>query len=110
MEKILELFEEAGLINGVCIMGTDNKEKVESVKILIDFCRACGMCSVVFTGYDLATAHAVYGIPDAFVCGAYHDGEWHENKRFYLLVDVGDEGDAYEEITVDQYFDQSIYV
>ena len=103
MREAIQYFIDSGIIDGICIMGTDNPDKYEATKILVDFAANIGMRSIVFTGYDLMTAIRCYGYADYFVVGKYHKGEWHENKSFYKLLE-SESGDLlYTEISMHEY-------
>lgn len=91
-----------GIVNGICILGTDNKDKEESVKVLIAYASASKTNSIVFTGYDIRTAINRYGYPNYYVCGKYKEGEWHENKKFYKLLQDNVEW-FYAEISLIKY-------
>jgi hypothetical protein len=101
LAKIKE-FQEASLIHGVCIMGTDSEEKRSAVERIIRFALCNDLVSVVYTGYDLYPAIWNYGPANWFVCGRYLGGEWHEHKEFYERVDLGKR--FYDQRTMEAYF------
>lgn len=107
MRRMHELFTKMGIINGICILGTDNAEKAHHAELLIDFARSCGMHAIVFTGYDIDKALRSYPGADVFVCGRYRSGEWHENKRIYILTEEDDFEGTYTEISLDAYLNLS---
>lgn len=98
MNTILH-YHEAGVIDGICILGTDGTSKKLLSPHLVRFARARGLKTVVFAGADIDIAMAHYGRPDYFVSGPYRSGEWHESKAFYVK-----EGTGYREISMQQYF------
>lgn len=105
IEVILDTMEKsygAGIIDGICIMGTDYDQKGQPVQIICEKAKEMGMISVVFTGYDsLEEAVIIYGHSDWFVVGSYVSGEWHENKKFYKR-----EKGSYRETSMDEYFNR----
>ena len=104
IEQARDMFIDAGVINGICILGTDNKDKYHATRILIDVADSMGMVSIVFTGYTIMDAVGAYGYPDYFVSGKYVQGEWHENKSFYQLVEDEEGILGYAEISLAEYF------
>lgn len=100
--KIDYLYSERNIIEGVCILGTDNPERENASRAITRFCEVLGIPSIVYTGYDICQA-LEYGRPSFFVCGTYINREWHSNKRFYRL----DQG-SYDEISIHEYFRRSI--
>lgn len=107
IQKAMDMFLNAGIIDGICILGTDNKDKYHATRLLVDIADNIGMVSIVFTGYDLGTAMKCYGHPDYFVVGRYSKGEWHENKAFYRLEEDESTGVLfYAEISLAEYFNR----
>lgn len=105
IEKARDMFISSGIVDGLCILGTDNRDKHYATRVLIDVVDNIGMLSIVFTGYDILTAVKCYGYPDYFVTGKYVRGEWHENKSFYRLVEDSSTGAlGYSEISLAEYF------
>jgi len=84
--SFIEERQESGLINGICILGTDNHEKIEAVNALLRFADEKGLVSVLYTGYSMEKARKKYGAPTWIIAGPYVSGEWHENKRFYVRI------------------------
>lgn len=106
MMEVIKHFEDAELIDGLCIMGTDNQDKSEAVKILVELAKDFGMISIVFTGYDsLFKATECYGRPTYFIVGPYRKGEWQENKRFFKQ-DIDNRNLTYTEMSAQEYFSQ----
>lgn len=106
IEQARNMFIEAGIIDGLCILGTDNRDKYDATRILVDIADNMDMVSIVFTGYDLMTAVKSYGYPDYYVIGRYVKGGWHENKTFYQLVEDEEGNLAYAEISLTEYFER----
>ena len=92
-------YHKAGIIEGICIMGTDGPSKKMLSPYLVRFARASGMKTVVFVGADIHIPMSHYGRPDYFVTGPYEGGEWHTHKKFYMK-----NSGEYIEISMQRYF------
>ena len=105
MDHLKEL-QEFGIINGLCILGTDNPEKEDAVKTLIESCIGLNIPSVVYTGYHITEAVKRYGLADYYICGPYITGEWSDNKEFYALTDNGEEI-GYAKMSKENYYKEN---
>jgi hypothetical protein len=97
---------ELGLIQGVCILGTDNHKKEEAVRSITNWARSKNLLSILYTGYDIRRAIKHYGETDWIVAGPYVGEEWYHNKQFYMMV-TKDDRISYTQVTKDKYFERN---
>lgn len=103
VENLLML-RDVGLVNSICILGTDHHSKEKPVRMLVDISRSEGIISVIYSGYGKDEAIRRYGKADYYVCGPYRSGEWYESKHFYRR-----EKGSYVELSKDDFFNEHTY-
>jgi len=91
-----------GLIQGICILGTDTVEKERALPPLYAFAKYHELLTIVYTGYVLSKAIWSYGVPDWYICGPYVGGEWYQGKTFYKYV--SEQGGFYRNVPREEYF------